>query len=233
MRSLDFGRCALTSWVAAMLTGCGALQSPIGAPGAMPQTFALATHAARGKSWMLPEAKSDDHLLIFSYPKGKLVGEITVPSGDFAGLCSDSAGDVFVTSVGSRSQSNILEYAHGGTEPIGTLDDPGWPNGCAVDPTTGSVAVTNQFADDPPYYRGDVVIFPNGQAPPAQYFDSNVGYFLFCAYDATGNLFADGDGYLTELAAGAQSLSDITLSQSIGPSSIQWVSAYQAFGVGG
>ena len=105
----------------------------------------------RSHGWMLPAAKSmdllyvsnDDELLVFSYPKGKLVGEITVPSGDFAGLCSDSAGDVFVTSVGSHSASYILEYAHGGTEPITTLSDPAWANGCAVDPTTGNVAVTN------------------------------------------------------------------------------------------
>jgi hypothetical protein len=186
---------------------------------------------------MLPDAKSkdllyvsdDDQLLVFSYPQGKLVGEISVPSGDFFGLCSDSAGDVFATSVASRSQSYILEYAHGGTEPIATLTDPGWPNGCAVDPATGNVAVTNYFADDPPYYDGDVVVFPSGQGTPTEYSDPNVGYFLFCSYDATGDLFADGDGYLTELPAGGQSLGDITLDERIDPSSIQWVDAYQAF----
>jgi hypothetical protein len=238
MKPSAYSRYALSSCVAAaMLAACGGSQPPIGAPGAMPQTFALAAHADRGTSWMLPDAKSfdllyvsdDDELLVFSYPKGTLVGEISVPSGDFAGLCSDNTGDVFVTSVGSRSQSYILEYAHGGTEPIATLSDPGWPNGCAVDPTTGNVAVTNVSADDPPYYHGDVVVFPDGQGPPAEYSDSDVGYFDFCSYDATGDLFADGDGYLTELPVGRQSLSNITLDQSIGPSSIQWVSAYQAF----
>ena len=40
---------------AASLSGCGGSQPPIGAPGAMPQTSALATHAARGTSWMAPE----------------------------------------------------------------------------------------------------------------------------------------------------------------------------------
>lgn len=36
----------------------------------MPQTPALATHAQRGKSWMLPEAKSEDLLYVgeASYP---------------------------------------------------------------------------------------------------------------------------------------------------------------------
>jgi hypothetical protein len=64
---------------AALLAGCGGSQPPIGAPGAMPLTSALATRADRGKSWMLPEAKSESSLYIsddlrsqvyvFSYPR--------------------------------------------------------------------------------------------------------------------------------------------------------------------
>jgi hypothetical protein len=57
MKSLDFGSCALIcSATVAMLAGCGGSQPPIGAPGAIPQTSAIAAHAERGKSWMLPEA---------------------------------------------------------------------------------------------------------------------------------------------------------------------------------
>ena len=41
----------------ALLAGCGGSQPPIGAPGTTRQT-ALVTHAERGKSWMLPEAKN-------------------------------------------------------------------------------------------------------------------------------------------------------------------------------
>jgi hypothetical protein len=33
-----------------MLAACGGSQPPIVAPGAMPKTFAIATHADRGKS---------------------------------------------------------------------------------------------------------------------------------------------------------------------------------------
>jgi hypothetical protein len=142
-----------------------------------------------------------------------------------------------VTSEGSDFQSYILEYAHGGTEPIATLDDPGLPSGCAVDPTTGNVAVANVSADDPPHYHGDVVVFPNGQDPPTQYSDSSIPFFLYCSYDATGNLLVDGydassDG-IAELPAKGQNLGDIALDQSIGPGSIQWVDVYQAFVVAG
>jgi hypothetical protein len=39
--------------VAALLAGCGGSQLPIGAPGAMSQTSALAMRTERGKSWAL------------------------------------------------------------------------------------------------------------------------------------------------------------------------------------
>ncbi len=227
--------------LATALARCLSGATPVALPLAHSANPVAFHNQTRSRGWMLPDAKSmdllyvsnDDQLLVFSYPKGKLVGEVTVPSGDFAGLCSDGAGDVFVTSEGSGFQGYILEYAHGGTQPISTLDDPGLPWGCAVDPTTGNVAVTNVSADYPPYYHGDVVVFPSGQGPLAEYSDPNIPFFLFCSYDATGDLLADGydsssDG-IAELPAGGQSLNDIALDQSIGPSSIQWVDAYQAF----
>src|ERR1700734_3789453 len=104
MRSLDLNRFVLSvSLASAMLTGCGGSQPPIGAPGAMPQTSALATHAARGKSWMLPEAKSQDLLYVvrnsanevsvYTYPKGKSVGTLSDIPGAL-GICSDTNGDV-------------------------------------------------------------------------------------------------------------------------------------------
>jgi hypothetical protein len=58
MKGLNLGRYALCSCIAAtMLAGCGGLQPPIGAVAAVRQTWAMATHAARGGSWMLRGAK--------------------------------------------------------------------------------------------------------------------------------------------------------------------------------
>jgi hypothetical protein len=65
MKSLDFSRRALLCCAAiAMLASCGGSPPPIGASGAMTQTTAIATHADRGKSWMLPGAKSEDLLYV-------------------------------------------------------------------------------------------------------------------------------------------------------------------------
>src|SRR5580700_9415982 len=90
---------------AAMLTGCGGSQPAIGAPGTMPQSPAIATHAAHGTSWMAPDAVTQDLLYVggnsgdvtvYSYPKGKLLGTLTgfnLPAGE----CVDKAGDVLIT----------------------------------------------------------------------------------------------------------------------------------------
>jgi hypothetical protein len=181
MKSLDFGRCALGISVAAeMLAGCGGSQPPIPAPGVMPQSSAIAAHVERGKSWMLPEAKSEDLLyasnadagsssdnhggvLVYAYPRGRLVGELTGFSAFVTGVCSDTSGDVFVTAATtSVGQGYVYEYSHGGTEPIVTLSDPGLPNSCASDPTTGNVAVVNIESTEYYKYYGDVAIFEDG-----------------------------------------------------------------------
>src|SRR5579863_10312478 len=149
-------RCATSLSAAALVAACGGSQSPIGAPGAIPQTSAIAMHAERGKSWMLPEAKSSDLLYVaaspdgpngsayvYTYPQGRLVGTLTgfgVPRGE----CADSAGDVFIVAYTNQSMSSstIYEYAHGGTKPIAALSDPDVAVGCAVDPTTGDLAAS-------------------------------------------------------------------------------------------
>jgi hypothetical protein len=229
---------------AGLVGGCAAGAGRFPLPTATEVSQSGARHQTGADGWMLPGAKSMDllyvsdsgdggSLLVFSYPKGKLVGEITAPSGSLATLCSDSAGDVFVTTIDTVSQSYIYEYAHGGTTPIATLTDPGWPNGCAVDPASGNLAVANYFSDDPPYDHGNVVVYAGAKGIPTPYSDASIPAFQFCAYDDVGNLFADGGGGLAELPEGGKSLGNISLDQNIGPASIQWVAAYQALVVAG
>jgi hypothetical protein len=239
MRSLDFGRFALSSCAAAaMLAGCGGSQPPIGVPGGMPQTLAIATHADRGKSWMLPEAKSEDLVYIsdgygvtvYAYPGLKLVGSLTGfdKYASLGNLCTDSRGDIFVPSWLTNHAGYIYEFAHGGTSPIATLDDPGGGEGCSVDPTTGNLAVANIVAPNPPYYHGNVVIYPNAEGSPTTYTTPYISFYEWAAYDNKGDLFVDGNGVdasgfpLAELPFGASSFSDITLNEELNPYSLQW-----------
>ena len=229
-----FARHALTSCLAAaILAGCGGSQPPIGAPGAMAQRPAVAAHAERSRSWMLLEAKNEDLLYVSNQTghdvlilslKGKRVGKIGgLTAGVPAGLCSDASGDVFVVVFSASNQTYIYEFAHGRTAPINTLNDDGAGIGCAVDPATGNLAVTNLSA--PGSRWGNIAVYAKAEGSPTTYSDANVGGYQYCTYDTGGNLFADGysQDLVDELPAGGTTLNEITLTQSIYPGSIQWV----------
>jgi hypothetical protein len=242
MRVSGFNRYALCSYVAAaMLAGCGGSQPPIGAPGAMTQTSAIATHADRGKSWMLPEAKSEDLLYVsdsravsvyvFSYPGRKTVGTLNGLVGRPDEVCSDEAGNVFVTEY----QTAIQEYAHGGTTPIATLEAPGEPEECSVDPTTGNLAVGIYTYET--YKSTGVAIYSDAQGSPTLYTDSKLAEMIACSYDDDGNLFVagrsnEGEFALAELPAGSFAFVDITLKEKIDGSvrDIQWTGSNLAIG---
>ncbi|MGA7355728.1 MAG: hypothetical protein WBW76_09900 [Candidatus Cybelea sp.] len=239
MKSRDFWRYTVgIGAAAALLAGCGVLplslskgqddmQPPIGEPGKIPQGRVVATHADRGKSWMRPEARGEDLLYasslpysvyVYTYPKGKLVGFLSGFSP--RGLCSNENGDVFVA-----SGYDVYEYPHGRAKPIALLADQ-YPQGCSVDPTTGDLAVVNQYhvAVFPPKHR-DRWGIPRTYQPG--------GILSYCAYDGTGNLFVDAyrsDGWvLWELPNGWKRFKTIALNQSIGEAgNIQWDGTYLA-----
>jgi hypothetical protein len=184
---------------AALLAGCGGSQPLIGAAGAMPQSPEIATHAARGGSWMRREAARSDLLYvaqpqygtvaIFSFPQGQPVGELAGFYGA-ANLCSDKHGDVWIMNPQYESYETALyEYPHGGTTPISTLTDAvGAGQACAVDPTTGNLAVANTFYD----YRANVVVYPNASGSATEYSTYEVDLPRSATYDSEGDLFIAG-----------------------------------------
>jgi hypothetical protein len=221
-------RLAIIVSATALFAGCGGSQAPIGVPGAMPQSRAIATHPERGGSWTLPDAKSEDLLYVsdqqravvyvLTYPAGKPVGKLT-GFYDPVGECVDKGGDVFIVNE-SDGGGSILEYAHGGSSPIATLSDDYSPLGCAVDQKTGNLAVSN---GEP----GGVSIYANAQGIPTVYTDSNLGAAEFCGYDDRGNLFVDGHSglqfTLAELPSGRSTFTKITIDKSLqAPGAVQW-----------
>jgi len=241
MKSLDFGRYALSSCVAAsLLAGCGGSQPPIGALRAMRQSRAIASHANSGGSWMLPEAtkkpliyiSAHNSPLVYVYTyQGHKVGELNI--GMPQGECVDRAGDVWITDT---SASEIVEYAHAGTTPIATLEDPGQqPSGCSVDPTTGNLAVTN-ICNAKSCGNGNVAIYAGAQGLPTTYSGATISHYYFCAYDDRGNLLVNGVAngkpnklLYAELYKGAQNLTSITLPRGIKYwQSLQGVGKYYA-----
>jgi hypothetical protein len=159
---------------------------------------------------------------VYAYSTQQLVGTLTGFSTPY-GLCADKKGDVWVVNDGA---SDLLEYAYGGTAPIRTLSDPGeYPEGCAVDPTTGNLAVTNFYSTSG---GGNVAIYAHAKGTPKVYTASGFENYRFCGYDPSGNLYIDGVSgsetfVFAYLAKGASQFANIDLEQKIEwPGGVQW-----------
>jgi hypothetical protein len=202
-----------------------------------------ATARHDGLSWMAPLTSSQDLLYVtgacggicvFSYPGGTLVGELADSNAPL-GECVDKSGDVFVVDYGGESgTAGIVEYAHGGTNPIATLSDPGYyPQACSIDPTTGNLAVTNEsgkYGD-----TGIVAIYVDAKGDATDYVDPKIYYIAFCGYDDKGNLFVDGQHdhqgtfALGELPKGSGNFKSIRIPQApSSPLNLQWAGKYIA-----
>lgn len=233
----------------ALFAGCSALRQPqddtppIGVPQASP--------VAPTRSWIAADASTKDLLYVvyptehiegtidlYSYPQGELEGQIGGLSGPL-GDCSDKVGNVYVTDV-EPSGNTIVEFAHGGTQPIRTLSVPTGrnPYSCAVDPKTGDLAVTN-YGDT----AGDgasLLIYRKAKGRPKSYTDPQFLNYAYCTYDNAGDLFVDGKyprGYelpiFGEIPRGAKSMETISLDYGIGwLSGLQWDGKYLAVGQG-
>jgi hypothetical protein len=110
------------------LGGCGAFAgvqngASVGANRVTLRPFTPVKATDRDRSWMLPEAEHENLLYasitscngtcVYSYPRGKLVGTISVSSE--GGLCADHQGDVYIPSYLEGSGPVVYEFAHGGT----------------------------------------------------------------------------------------------------------------------
>lgn len=188
-------------------------------------------------SWMRPEAKKANLLyvadldknaiLVFRYPSGEHVGTLKGlkrPHGE----CVDANGNVWVT---NNLAQNIVEYAHGGTVPIATLSDPGGsPVGCAVDPTTGNLAVMNFSLGSG---AGTVVVYAGAKGATQQLpapATSSAAIPYRAAYDAKGNLWLEGMNVyanyvaFSEYVANKRQWRSITLKHPVVlPGGIQWL----------
>ncbi|HEV3089992.1 MAG TPA: hypothetical protein VGX91_00965 [Candidatus Cybelea sp.] len=233
MKTFDFSRYAMSSCAsAAILASCGG-SPPIGAPAAIPQA-AIAAQSERGTSSMPPGAKSGDLLYaalgradevdVFSFPQGKLIETLTglnYPSG----LCSDGAGNVWVATLYGNG-GKMFEYAHGGTSPVKSLDDPSfYPSGCSVDPRSGDLAVTNNSFDGP----GSLAIYQRARGKALLHYTPILYDYDFCGYDNKGNLFVDGPGVLAELTKGGNTFTTINVDNGSPGGQVQWDGKYITF----
>lgn len=210
--------------LAAVVAGCGALPQAGVPAAAVP--VAPSARTAKGSSLLYVSDLGANAIVAYTYPAGSYVAKLT-GFGSVAGVCANKTGDLFVVDEAGP----VVVYAHGGSAPLRKLQAAGSPNGCAVDPTTGDLALTNESS----YLHGVVAIYPRAKGKPKLYFDKNdVDATFFCGYDPKGNLFLDGwdrtgNVILLELAKGAKTFQIWKPSRSIDtPAAVQWDGKYVA-----
>jgi hypothetical protein len=248
-----------------ILVGCGGgSQSQIAPSGPMPaaalqsaqnppsierlanvERRALASHAAKVRAWMAPDAKPQALLYVsntasgtsgpgtvnvYAWPSLKQLGSLIGFTMPYA-MCVDKAQDVYITDFLAL---DIVEYAHGSIVPIRTLHDAyGMPDACSIDPTTGNLAVGNAF-DPHAGLPGNLLVYAGASGTPKEYEAPNISHYWFPAYDDKGDLFANGESSsdvvsLAELPKGKSKFKPITMNQSIEfPGGVQWDGEYLA-----
>ncbi len=190
----------------------------------------MSRSAAQGDLLYVADTGSDE-VDVYTYPAGKPAGVLTGFNG-VAFICADKNGNVFIPDYGAHE---ILEYAHGGTSPIRTLNDSyESPYSCAVDLRTEDLAVANYDSGS----GADISVYRDAKGAPRDY---STSFPYFCAYDASSNLYVEG--YLkgsqgtyfqfSRLAKGARRFTVLALQDIPAfPNGLQWDGTYLAIGTG-
>jgi hypothetical protein len=150
------------------------------------------------RAWAAPDIARRPRLLfvadrntetvdVFSMPNLVRVGQETGFTS-LGGLCSDPrTGDIWVVDSGANEIVRLSRTLHISSH----LADRNYTaGGCAVDPTTGNLAVANQFG--PGFTPGNVSIFVHGHGDAEPITDPNLELYIFPGYDTSGDLWVTG-----------------------------------------
>ncbi len=146
--------------------------------------------AANVKTLWVSDA-GDNDVRIFTFPKPDYIGSAPPPPEGFSepqGMCSDKNGNVFIANT-KRARSTSMRGNGTFTK---ALSDPGeFPAGCAVDPKSGTLAVSNIISTSD--NAGGISLYKNASGSPQQLTDPNMFEVFFIAYYGnTGKLYFSG-----------------------------------------
>ncbi len=254
MKLPSLPRLAGTLLATALLGGCanGVPSSTI-----VPTTGSTSLRQAglpRDASWISPGAASAHTLVyvamngeggvgfygveIFAWPSLKLVGKIA-HYGSVGGACSDSNGNVYIILNGYATSTfpAIEKFSHGGKLLSTYTDSNGRPNGCAVNPQNGDLAVTNflglGYCGESCWYPGNLVVYSSPSSPPTVYTNSTEQNYFYPAYDPKGNLWETGGDnvgttWLYSCASGSCNETALSGATIHFPAGLQWVKSLKS-----
>ena len=188
-----------------------------------------------GKSWVAADIKQIPRLLFVSdnnydvyilrLPDLKWKGELTGFS-EPQGMCADLSGNVWVA---NEADAKMTLLSHDGSHLRDLSDPDGDPSTCAIDPTTGDLAVVNTGIYGGSGSPGEILIFTAASGTPTAKTIPNFFYYNFGGYDNDGNLFAIGrtSAHTTVLGVipkGSSTGNDITITNGRinDPGFVQW-----------
>jgi hypothetical protein len=224
--------------VALMISGCGGSLAQVASPGAMPRTATVTQEPSQRASWISPEARGENlvyvasnWISVWTYPSGALVGVIDDLKAS-GGICVEKSGNILVV---NPQYYRVEEYPHGSLTPSALLrlrnDEPHF---CAIDPSTGNLAVTGSG----PGLHSSVAFFAGAKGRPKYVNYPNEQVFLgTCTYDSKSNLFVEvnsgGTFLLAELPKGSNKFVNLKFHGFEGfksPNPVQWDGKYLTVG---
>lgn len=189
-------------------------------------------HTNRRKSWISSGAKREAKLLfasdsgldevnIYALPSMKLVGQLT-GFNDPQGMCSDASGNVYVVQT---NNDEVDKYSHSGSLLARYPDSVGFPVGCAVDPATGNLAVTDIVNDGSG--PGQVLIYSNPSSQPLVLSNPSQYEYYFAGFGPHSALWVSGrNAYAEYMLSRCVNLSCSTVKLTGGalyyPGAVQW-----------
>jgi hypothetical protein len=183
------------------------------------------------RRWAAPDIARSPRLLfvsdstpavnIYSMPSLARMGQVTGFTEPL-GLCNDTSGNIWVTDFSAQT---ITEVSRAGVAGRSLADRDGYPYSCAVDPSTGNLAVTNLFTTSG---AGNVSIYLNAHGDGEPITNPAVELMYYAGYDTSGDLWVDGQDPSGEFVLSSCTTSACTTIPISGgtiyfPGFIQWV----------
>jgi hypothetical protein len=190
-----------------------------------------AVHPNHAKSWISPDIARAPRLFfssdygnaqinVYAMPSMTLKATLTGFSGP-QGMCSDSGGNVYVANT---NYTEVLKLSRTGSVLATYSDTYGYPVGCAVDPATGNLAVSDIFGFSG---AGQVLVYTSPSSSPTVLSNPSQYFYYFVGYGPGSSLWVSGrNSYGTYMLSGCGSSSCSTIPLSGGtvyfPGAVQW-----------